>query len=429
MSARREGAPCEVLSPGGQTRHHRGMSDNVIPSEDGGGSGRGDWMIPRGLVVVLSGAAVVIGVAGIRAFSSVIAPFFLALMIVIGVDPLMRWLIRKGTPRIIAGIVALAVSYAIIIGLAVALVVSVARLATLLPEYTEQFNDLVDEVEQLLADQGVSSERIDDALSSFDWTQVVDVVQTLLSSLLDIFSNIAFILALMFFLAIDAMSFDRRLEIAERARPDVIAALRGFASGTRTYLVVSTVFGLIVAVIDTIALSIMGIPLPLLWGLLAFITNYIPNIGFVVGVIPPALLGLLEGGWDLMLAVIIVYSVINFVIQSLIQPKFVGDAVGLTVTVTFLSLVFWAWVLGALGALLAIPLTLLTKALLIDIDPRTRWINSLIVSKPGGRDSERPSAAEQVTEIVEEHAEDVEEVAEDAAESADDVQRVAPVEQ
>jgi predicted PurR-regulated permease PerM len=66
------------------------------------------------------------------------------------------------------------------------------------------------------------------------------------------------------------------------------------------------------------------------------------------------------------------------VIQSVIQPKVVGDAVGLSATLSFLSLVFWAWVLGALGALLAIPLSLLVKALLVDVDPRARWLNPLI---------------------------------------------------
>ncbi len=331
------------------------MSDKVtapqpptVPSQNG-------WTIPRGLIVVLSFAGVVVAVGGMRSISGILGPAFLALMIVVGVDPLMGWLVRRRVPRILAGILSMFAAFLIILVLAGALALSIARLASLLPDYTDQFNDLVDDAEQFLVNRGVEQEQIQEALSGFDWTQLVDVVQTLLTSLLNVFSNIVFILALMFFMFIDAMSFDRRLEVAERSRPDIVAALRGFASGTRTYLVVSTVFGFIVAVIDTIALSIMGIPLPIIWGFLAFITNYIPNIGFVVGVIPPALLGLLEGGWGLMLAVIIVYSVINFVIQSLIQPKFVGDAVGLTVTMTFLSLVFWGWVFGALGALLAIP--------------------------------------------------------------------------
>jgi predicted PurR-regulated permease PerM len=111
-------------------------------------------------------------------------------------------------------------------------------------------------------------------------------------------------------------------------------------------------------------------------GLLAFITNYIPNVGFIIGVVPPAILALLAGGPQLMVIVIIVYCAINFVVQSIIQPRFIGDAVGLSVTVTFLALVFWAWLIGPLGAILDIPLTLRSRAdteLAAALCHRRRW--------------------------------------------------------
>jgi AI-2 transport protein TqsA len=126
---------------------------------------------------------------------------------------------------------------------------------------------------------------------------------------------------------------------------------------------------------------VIGVPVAALWGLLAFITNYIPNIGFVIGLVPPAILAMLEGGVDTLVAVLVGYSLVNVVIQSFIQPMIVGDAVGLSTTMTFVSLVFWAWVFGALGALLAIPLSLLAKALLVDVDPASDWLRPLL----GGR--------------------------------------------
>jgi predicted PurR-regulated permease PerM len=126
------------------------------------------------------------------------------------------------------------------------------------------------------------------------------------------------------------------------------------------------------------------VPLPWLWGLLSFITNYIPNVGFVLGLLPPALLALLQGGVRQAVLVIVAYSVINAMIQSLLQPKFVGDAVGLSVTLTFLSLVFWTFVIGPLGALLAVPLSLFAKALLVDADPDSRWLDPLIAPSRQG---------------------------------------------
>jgi predicted PurR-regulated permease PerM len=145
---------------------------------------------------------------------------------------------------------------------------------------------------------------------------------------------------------------------------------------------VSTVFGAIVAVGDWIALTWIGIPAAALWALLAFVTNYIPNIGFVLGLVPPALLGLLDGGWGELLLIVIVYSVLNFVVQTLVQPRFVGDSVGLSMTITFLAVLFWGWVLGALGAFLAVPLTLLVKALLVDVDPHGHWLDVLLREEP-----------------------------------------------
>src|SRR3954466_15627175 len=145
-------------------------------------------------------------------------------------------------------------------------------------------------------------------------------------------------------------------------------------------LVVTTVFGLIVGVLDGAALAIIGVPLAVLWGVLSFITNYIPNVGFLIGLVPPALLALLTSGVPEMLVVIGVYCVLNFVIQSLLQPRFIGDSVGLAMTTTFVALVFWAWLLGPLGALLAIPLTLLVKAMLVDVDPSAGWATALVGS-------------------------------------------------
>ncbi len=162
----------------------------------------------------------------------------------------------------------------------------------------------------------------------------------------------------------------------------MVDALISFASGTRRYLGVSAVFGLIVAVIDAALLYALGVPGAFVWGVLAFVTNFIPNIGFIIGIIPPALIGLLEGGPSMMLAVIVLYCLVNLVIQSFIQPRYVGEAVGLSTSLTFLSLVFWTWVLGPVGALLAVPMSLLFRAILVEADPDGRWRLPLISGDP-----------------------------------------------
>jgi predicted PurR-regulated permease PerM len=336
--------------------------------------------LPRGVVVLVGLAAAVVVVAGLRGVSSIFAPTFLALVLTVLAHPLRRWLDRW-MPSWVASAICIAVVYLGIVALALAVLVSAARFATLLPEYTDEFHERVDDLSSWLSHAGVGQEQIDAVTSSFDLDQLGGFITALLEELFGLVSNLFFILSLVLFMTVDGSTFPRQLERARASKPAIVAALEDFAHGTRRYLGVSTVFGLIVAVLDTIALALLGVPLPLLWGLLAFITNYIPNIGFVIGLVPPAILALLEGGPGLMLAVIVVYCVLNVVIQSVIQPKVVGDAVGLSTTLSFFSLVFWTWVIGPLGALLAIPLTLFAKALVIDADPDTAWLRPLISNK------------------------------------------------
>ena len=342
--------------------------------------------LPRGLMIVLGFAAATIAVAGMKSISGIIGPAFLALILTVAVHPVRGWLKRKGAPGWVGTLAQLFLVYAIIAGIFVALVVSIARFASIMPQYQAQFQHLIDQGVSWLKQVGVDQKQIKAAVDSLDVGKLAGAATSVLSSLLSILSNLFFIFILLIFLCMDAAVFPTHLEEAHASRHQVVEALASFAHGTRTYLVVSTVFGAIVAVLDAAALWAMGVPAPGLWGLLAFITNYIPNIGFIIGLVPPAVLAILVGGWKLSLAVIVVYCVINLIIQSIIQPRFVGDAVGLSTTLTFLSLVFWAWVLGALGALLAIPLSLLAKALLVDVDPDAAWLKPLLSGSSGDKE-------------------------------------------
>ena len=347
--------------------------------------------LPRGLLILLGTAAATVTIAGLRSIAGIVAPIFLALMLIIAVHPLRPWLLRKGLPRWAGTLVTIVAVYAMVLGLALMLLVALARFATLLPQYRDELAVAVEDGLAWLQGLGVGNEQIEVVSRALDPGQLVSYVGALLTGLLGVLSDLFFLVTLLLFLAIDAAWFPDRLGEAAERRGGLVTALRSFAVGTRRYLVVSTVFGLIVAVVDSGLLYMLAIPVPVLWGLLAFITNYIPNIGFVIGLVPPAILAALEGGTETLVAVLVGYSVINVVIQSFIQPMIVGDAVGLSTTMTFVSLVFWAWVFGALGALLAIPLSLLAKALLVDVDPDSDWLRPLL----GGREPKVTTGAPQ----------------------------------
>jgi predicted PurR-regulated permease PerM len=336
--------------------------------------------LPRAVVVLVGAAALTVVAAGIQATAWLIGPMFLALAIVIATVPVERRLRGFGLPGWLTTLVLVVLVQGVVIVLAGVILWSVARLATVLPFYAAQADTLVRAGTGALGAWGLGVDQLRTLAAALDLGKAVAVVAALLAGVVGLATNLAFVLALMLFLGIESSGAADRIAVIGHDRPEVAAALCRFAGGTRRYLVVTTFFGLGVAVFDGVAVALLGIPLAVLWALLAFVTNYIPYVGFWIGVVPPALLALLIGGWKLAAVVLALYLVVNFVATSLVQPYFVGDAVGLSVTVTFVGLIFWAWLLGPVGAVLAVPLTLLTKALLVDTDPRAGWAEALLGS-------------------------------------------------
>lgn len=332
--------------------------------------------------LLLGVAALTIALAGVRSIADIVGPVFMAMVITITLHPIRVWLERGRLPEWATSLLMLASAVLLLSAFAVALTVSVAQLAALVPEYADQIADGVANAGNTLRDAGVKQEQIDAVVNAFDPGQLIDLAMSVLSGTLGLVTDLLFLITVLLFMAFDTDSTRRSLKTLGDRFPDPVAALGNFARGTRNYMGVSASFGLVVAVIDGVALYLLDVPGAFVWAVLAFVTNFIPNIGFIIGVIPPALIALLDGGLGLMVTVIVVYSVINFVIQSIIQPRVVGDSVGLSPTLTFLSLVFWTWVVGPVGALLAVPFTLLTKALLVEADPRGRWALPLISGKP-----------------------------------------------
>ncbi|AGM04055.1 hypothetical protein AORI_1467 [Amycolatopsis keratiniphila] len=330
--------------------------------------------------MLLGSAAAVVVLAGLNAIAWLAGPVFLALVIVITLDPVRTWLRGKGFPRWLTVAVLVATVYAALLALFLVVVISLAQLSALLPRYAGQADELLRDGAAFLGRFGVGEPQLREILSTMDTGKLIGFAGSLLAGVGGLVTNLAFLLALMLFLSTESAWAGQRLGRIARDRPWAGAALRRFAFGTRRYLVVTTVFGGAVAILDTIALALLGIPAAVLWGLLSFVTNYVPNVGFVIGVAPPALIALLDGGRRAMLVTIVVYVLLNFVVQSLIQPRFVAESVGLSTLVTVLALVFWTWLLGPLGAVLAVPATLLVKALLIDVDPRARWAEALLCS-------------------------------------------------
>jgi predicted PurR-regulated permease PerM len=353
--------------PPGATELTRGAPDSAGPP-----------LTPRGVTIIIGVIGVVVLATGIRGAAGIVAPTMLALVLTIAVLPLRSWAQRHGWPSWLATLFALVASYAILLVLVIGTVVCLVKLVDLLPEYASDADNLTGNAQDWLSDAGIGGATTSDILQKVDLTKVADLFAGILSSTLGVLGSLFFLVTVMFFFVVAVPGFQPRIAWLHRSKPQLAASLEKFVNGTQRYLVMTALFGAIVGVLDAGALWLIGIPLPLVWGFFSFVTNFIPNIGFVIGIIPPALLALLDSGWQTMVLVLVVYSVLNVTIQTFIQPRYVGNTVGLSAEMTYMSLIVWAFLLGALGALLAVPMTLLLRAFFIDSDPRAAWAAPLI---------------------------------------------------
>ena len=380
------------LDSGDYYGDHASLTATAGVPRDAAANAKGNkYGMPRFLVVTVGLAAVAIILLFVQGMQDIVAPIFLGLNLMIVVYPVQRFLSRM-MPRVIATIIALIMVLAVLVGFIWSCVWALVELVNALPQYNHQFMALWKNISDLAVQLGFSPDAVSKAISEVKPNDVMGLIMPLLTNVSSVASLLATLIMATFFLSMDSSTIGPRLKLLRIVQPRALLVVSDFSVGVRRYWLVTTVFGLIVAFADVAALSMIGVPLVWVWGVLSFITNYIPNIGFVIGVVPPALLALLDGGWVQALIVLAVYCVLNFVIQVVIQPKFTGESVGVTPMVSFFSLLFWVWILGPLGALLALPATLLVKAFLIDSDPNARWLNLFVASSPDSAlpDDEQP---------------------------------------
>ncbi|SDU78443.1 AI-2E family transporter [Arcanobacterium phocae] len=332
------------------------------------------------MILAVLALTTVVGI-GVHSVADVFTPLFLAFTLVLAVRPFGQFLMRHHLPSWLASLTTLILTLAIIAGLLGMTVWSLTPVPDLVLEYSGKMESTMYGALQWLQNQGVNTRDLSYYAGQVNVNSIVSWTWSLVGGLFSFGGLLSIVAIAAFFLTLDTTVTRSRGQIVNQGHWNMGEALRGFERRVRHYWIVTTVFGLVVAFVDGLVLETMSIPLAWTWAYWAFITNYVPNIGFVIGVIPPMIIGLLDSGWQTMLWVFVAYTVINVVIQTLIQPKMTGDIVGLSPSVTFFSLVVWTSIVGMLGSILAVPLTLFFKALLVDSDPRTRWLDVYLISE------------------------------------------------
>jgi AI-2 transport protein TqsA len=297
--------------------------------------------------------------------------------------PLLYWLKRLRIPNVLAVLLTMLAVIALLAGIGLLAGGSVNRFTDAAPLYQARLEQMSQGVREWIGNRGIDVSTL---LSSQQVSPraVMDLTRNLLRSIAVVLSQTVTVLLTMTFILLEAAGFPAKMKAAFGGADGGLERFAKVRQEIQRYLVIKTLVSLATGVLIGGWLAILGVDFPLLWGLLAFLLNYIPTLGSLIAAVPAVLLTVVQLGPGRAAAAALGYVVVNVALGNLVEPHLMGRRLGLSTLVIFLSLVFWGWVWGPVGMLLSVPLTTIVKILLENSED-FRWLAALLDSTPKSR--------------------------------------------
>jgi len=305
-------------------------------------------------------ASFIIVVAGMKAASSILVPFFLAVFIAVICTPPLFWLQRKGVPKVIALVLILVAILAVGLVFGALIGPSLNDFLVSLPDYQERLSAYITALSNWLREKGINipAKEMPRTLNP-GW--VMSLAGGIFSALSSVLTDALLILLTVVFILLEVADFPKKLRLVLKNPERYLSAIEKFSKDAKRYLLIKTLISATEAILIWIWLSILGVNYPVLWGTLVFLLNYVPNIGSIIAALPAILLALVQLGVGSAFLTALGFLVVNTVMGNLLEPKLMGKGLSLSTLVVFLSMVFWGWVLGPIGMILSVPMTSLVK--------------------------------------------------------------------
>src|SRR5829696_4938456 len=333
---------------------------------------------PSMLRVMLALAATVVVLVGMRLAAPILNPILFAVVLALLFSPIYSWLIRHRIPTPLALVIMLVGLSVLFLGLFLLLGVSIARFSGDIGSYTSKLSGQLDEIQNLTKSLGVTTADLHKALSP---RALTGAIGTILSGVADFLSDLFLILVIVLFLLAEGPAMMNRLRASTGPEHPQVARLTVFGRNVVRQLGLRAIVNLVTAAGVVVLLLVLRVDFPLMWGILAFFLSFIPWIGLPLAVAPAVVLALAEHGPTTALLVIAGVLLINVLAENALSPMLMGRGLSLSPTVLFVGFVFWAWLLGGPGALLAAPLTIFL-VLMFATFPETRWLASVMGVSP-----------------------------------------------
>jgi predicted PurR-regulated permease PerM len=327
----------------------------------------------KGFVTV---AAIFIIFAGIKTATDILVPFLLSLFIAIIFNPLVAKASHFKIPKAISVILVISVFVNIALSLAGLVGKSLNELSQLIPQYREQLRDQFIWVTNLLSRYNI---QISSAilLEYFDPAIAMGMAANMLSGFGSVMANLFLIILTVVFMLFEASSFPLKLHFALDDPEMRLKQIERFLASVNRYIAIKTLVSIATGIIVSTMLWAFGLDFYLLWGVFAFMLNYIPNIGSIIAALPAVTLAIVQLGLPEAGFIGLGYVAINMIMGNIIEPRYLGKGLGLSTLVVFLSLIFWGWLLGTVGMLLSVPLTMILK-IGLESSPEGRWLAVLL---------------------------------------------------
>lgn len=326
------------------------------------------------LLIIL--ASFVIVVAGMKAAESIIVPFLLAVFISIVTSPPFFWLQKKRIPKGISLLLVILFFLIVIFLIGVLIGTSVTDFTTKLPFYEEKLQDQTQAVILWLTENKFIEPDFE-LSRAFNPASVLQIVGDTFNQVGNLFANGFLILLTVIFMMLEISGLPHKLKKILTKPDESISRFQAVFKNINKYIAIKTWISLGTGILVYILLLIIGVDYAILWAVLAFVLNFIPTIGSVIALIPPTLLTIIQLGFGEAAVVLVGYVVINTIMGNILEPKFMGKGLGLSTLVVFLSLIFWGWILGPIGMLLSVPLTITIK-IVLDSSDETRWLSVML---------------------------------------------------
>ena len=325
-------------------------------------------------LLVGAASAVIVG-AGLVQLRSILAPFLFALLVAIAGALPLRWLQSKRVPGPIAALIVASLFCGVLFLLGGLAAQSVEGLTEAIPGYQSDFERLFSKVQEKLTPHGIT---IPSSLSQVDERVAMNIITSVIQGAARSFSSIATAIVILVFLLLEAADYKVKFRAALSNSVDV-GRFEKVTDDVQRYLFVKTVTSAVTGLLIWILCSAVGVDFPVLWGLVAFVLNYIPVVGSIIAAIPAVLLGCISLTWFGVVVLGVGYGIVNTAVSNILEPQLMGRHLGLSPLIVFMSLVFWGWAWGPIGMFLSVPITMLVKILLENSDD-LRWVATLMGS-------------------------------------------------